>query len=277
MAAQIAGDPGVPITRNTGSRLAAARRPPWLLSGLVRCGVCDGPIAVTTSGGRLGCANRHDRGTCSNPRTVPHERLLPRVFAGLKERLLAPELVAQFVRDVTEEIVAANRERIAQQSRMAGEHAKHKRQLHSLLELMKDGHGTSAMVKELQAIEHRLERLDADRVSTNQVELIPTPHPNLPALYRRKVEALETALLDPTAEAAATAALRTLIDAIVVYPGEKRGEYSVQLRGDLAAFLYLAEAANYKNAAPFAASGVVYGSMGTLVAGTGFEPVTFRL
>ena len=78
-------------------------------------------------------------------------------------------------------------------------------------------------------------------------------------------------------EAAATAALRTLIDAIVVYPGEKRGEYRVQLRGDLAAFLYLAEAANNKNAAPFTASGVVYGSMGTLVAGTGFEPVTFRL
>jgi hypothetical protein len=76
---------------NTGGRLAAARRPTWLLSGLVRCGLCGGSMGVTTSGGRLGCANRHERGTCSNKRTVLRDRLLPRVFDGLKQRLLAPE------------------------------------------------------------------------------------------------------------------------------------------------------------------------------------------
>ena len=54
---------------------------------------------------------------------------------------------------------------------------------------------------------------------------------------------METALSEPAAAAAAAAAaeaLRGLIDAVVVYPGEKRGEVSVELRGDLAAFLYLA-------------------------------------
>ncbi len=29
---------------NIGARLASARRPPWLLSGLVRCGLCGGPM-----------------------------------------------------------------------------------------------------------------------------------------------------------------------------------------------------------------------------------------
>ena len=57
-------------------------------------------------------------------------------------------------------------------------------------------------------------------------------HRNLPELYRRKVEALEEALRDPATAMAATEALRGLIDAILVYPGEKRGEVSVQLRGD---------------------------------------------
>jgi site-specific DNA recombinase len=40
-----------------GRRLASARRPPWLLSGLVRCGVCQGPMGVVSGDGRLGCSN----------------------------------------------------------------------------------------------------------------------------------------------------------------------------------------------------------------------------
>ena len=36
-------------------------------------------------------------------------------------------------------------------------------------------------------------------------------------------------------------ALRSLIDAIVVHPGDRRGEVSLELRGDLAAFLHLAD------------------------------------
>ena len=39
---------------------------------------------------------------------------------------------------------------------------------------------------------------------------------------------------------AATEALRALIDAILVFPGDRRGEMTVSLRGDLAAFLHAA-------------------------------------
>ena len=61
-------------------------------------------------------------------------------------------------------------------------------------------------------------------------------HPNLPGLYRRKVETLEIALADPATAAAAAEALRGLIDASLVFPGERRGEVMVQLRGDLEQF-----------------------------------------
>jgi len=46
-------------------------------------------------------------------------------------------------------------------------------------------------------------------------------------------------LHDPVVSAAAVEALRSLIDAIVVHPGERRGEVRVELRGDLMAFLHL--------------------------------------
>ena len=79
-------------------RLARARRPAWLLAGLVRCGVCDGPMTVIGADGRLGCANRRERGTCTNPRSVLRDRLTARVLEGLKNRLLTPDLVEAFVR-----------------------------------------------------------------------------------------------------------------------------------------------------------------------------------
>jgi hypothetical protein len=110
-------------------------------------------------------------------------------------------------------------------------------------------------------------------------------HPNLPELYRRKVETLEAALQDPAAAVAAMEALRGMIDAIEVLPGNRRGEITVQLRGDLAAFLYLGEPGgagrqNGKSAILRVGNGrsdMCGEVMGTLDAGTGFEPVTFRL
>ena len=84
---------------------------------------------------------------------------------------------------------------------------------------------------------------------TGEPEAVPVLHPNLPALYRRRVEALEEALTDPQTAGPATEALRALVNAILVVPGERRGEVSVTLRGDLAAFLHADEAERARGAA----------------------------
>ena len=271
---------------NRGARLAAARRPPWLLSGLVRCGLCQGPLTVMGSGGRLGCANHVERGTCENKRSVLRDRLVARVMVGLKQRLLAPELVEQFVRDYVTEVNAANRERGARQAGLQAEANKLARQLRTLLDLIKDGHGGPAMVKELNEVDRRQGIIAAEIAAAGMPEPVPALHPNLPELYRRRVEVLEAALRDPATAAAAAEALRGLIEAIEVFPGAKRGEISVVLRGDLAAFLHLGTAGgdshtrNAEKAVSLMGNGRSGRSgevMGTLDAGTGFEPVTFRL
>ena len=56
------------------------------------------------------------------------------------------------------------------------------------------------------------------------------------------MEALEEALHEPEMLIGVVEVLRLLIDAIQVFPGERLGEVHVSLRGDLAAFLHLAEA-----------------------------------
>ena len=74
--------------------------------------------------------------------------------------------------------------------------------------------------------------------------------------------------------------LRGLIDAIQIHPGERRGELAVRLRGDLAAFLRSSDEEGRpatKVGLRRVGNGCSGGVMGSLDAGTGFEPVTFRL
>jgi site-specific DNA recombinase len=226
------------VPSSTGTRLGRARRPAWPLAGLVKCGVCDGPLTVMGKD-RLGCANHHARSICSNNRTILRHRLQAKIFAGLKQRLLAPDLVARFVETYVQEVNAANQERGARRAKLQVEQARLSRQIKTVLNTIKDIGGSRSLVEELRALEGRQDDIAADLAREAQPEQLIELHPNLPDLYRRRVEALEAALQEPEGAAAAAQALRSLIDAVMFYPESGRGQYRLELRGDLAAFLYL--------------------------------------
>jgi DNA invertase Pin-like site-specific DNA recombinase len=228
--------------RNRGAGLAAARRPKWPLSGLIKCGVCKGPMSVMGAGGRLGCSNYVERRSCSNNRTVLRDRLQARVLTGLKERLLTPELVEEFTRSYVDEINAANRERGSDKARLEGQRAKLNRQVRYFLDLIKEGLGSAALVHELREVERQREDVERRIAEAGTPEAVPVLHPNLPEVYRRRVEGLEEALGQPEMLTGVAEVLRLLINAVEVFPGERRGEVEVSLRGDLAAFLHMAEA-----------------------------------
>jgi site-specific DNA recombinase len=281
-----AEDEGAGTGSTRGARLAAVRRPLWLLSGLVRCGLCGGTMTVVGEHGRLGCANHRERDTCTNRRTVLRDRILTRVLTGLKLRLLAPELVAKFVAEYIAQVNLANRNSTSQRSLLRADLARVERQIKTMVQTIADTGGSRTLVEELRSLEQRQDGLRAEIVAAGTPEPLPALHPNLAHVYRQKVERLEQALHNPAVSAAAVEALRSLIDAIVVYPGERRGEVSLELRGDLAAFLHLADddpvasimpPADAKTAATRAGNGGSGGMMGSLVAGAGFEPAAFRL
>ena len=93
-------------------------------------------------------------------------------------------------------------------------------------------------------------------------------HPNLAEVYKRKISNLKDALQkEGTARQQAMATVRTLVDRIVLYPGEKRGKMEIEIQGELAAILRFANG----DPAP------LHKSMLKMVAGVGFEPTTFRL
>ena len=106
------------------------------------------------------------------------------------------------------------------------------------------------------------------RIRTRAAHRAPS---QLPELYRRRVETLEEALRDPEGASAAARALRSLIDAVVFYPEEGRGKYRLELRGDLAAFLYLTDADTQKVRA-ISGTGLVCSDVKVIVGCGGTQP-----
>jgi site-specific DNA recombinase len=95
-----------PLPRNNDganrNHLNEAHRPRFLLSGLLRCGCCHGPYAIIGRD-RYACSTRRQKGTCDNSLTITRQKIEARVLGGLKERLLAPDLVAVFVQAFRDE------------------------------------------------------------------------------------------------------------------------------------------------------------------------------
>ena len=95
---------------HNANRLTGARRPRSLLSGLIFCGCCGGPFSLRGAD-RFACSAHVSNGSCSNSRTIPRNELERRVLAGLKDRMMAPEVAAEAMRAYAEEMNRLNRER----------------------------------------------------------------------------------------------------------------------------------------------------------------------
>ena len=66
-------------------------------------------------------------------------------------------------------------------------------------------------------------------------------HPNVAETYKRKIANLSDALqADPIVRDEASAALRGLVEKIVAHPAQKRGQFDLELHGQLAQAMNLA-------------------------------------
>ena len=104
-------------------------------------------------------------------------------------------------------------------------------------------------------------------------------HPTSTPTSRKFIVAgarLAEALNHPAERDEAADAIRELIECVTLTPGPKRGQVNATLRGEFGAILEWIEwreRAENQNTPGAFASGVSV----SVVAGTGFEPVTFRL
>jgi hypothetical protein len=97
------------VANARATRFWERRRSRHLLSGLLYCQECGSRYA---SIGRdyLACSAARGSGTCSNRQSIRRVALEGLIINGLRQRLMAPELVEEFVRAVQKEINLQRRE-----------------------------------------------------------------------------------------------------------------------------------------------------------------------
>jgi site-specific DNA recombinase len=255
--------------KSPGPGLHATHHVRFLLSGLLQCGVCGGGYTIVGRD-RYGCATRRQKGMCQNSRTVTRQEIESRVLSGLKGRLLAPELVEEFVREFNAELERHRRASRGQSVARARKVTEVDRKIGAILKAVEDGMYHSAL-------KDRMAQLEAERASLAQQTADPIEdvtllvHPNVPELYRRKVTQLEELLERGEDRDEARELIRSMIDRVVLSPRASGGLEAV-LHGELGAILAICAAAAGK---PPTATDPA--SQLSVVAGTGFEPVTFRL
>ena len=102
------------VTRNTRPDVNADKpfwektRPKYLLSGLLKCGVCTGNY-TKISQNLFGCATARNKGTCDNRINIRTDAVEAVILTGLKDHLMDPDLFKAFA---TEFIAEANRIRM---------------------------------------------------------------------------------------------------------------------------------------------------------------------
>ena len=177
---------------------------------------------------RCGCAR-------SSPVTIRRNVPEETVLRGLKDNLLQPELIHEFVTAYQQEFNRLRREQANEQAQTRIELSKVERQIRNIVEAVKAGLFAPTMKDELTTLEERKARLP--KSTRDQTEDPPMLHPGLADVYRRKIEKLTEALKNEELRAAAAEILRSTIQMIRLVPEE--GELAIELVGELAGILAL--------------------------------------
>jgi hypothetical protein len=243
------------------------QRPRYLLSGLMKCGCC-GANYTKYGANRFACAASRDRGTCTNKLTIRGDELEAAILAGLQVRLMEPARFEQFAEAFVAE---TNRQRMALSAAKAGTQAaltRVERQIKRLVDAIVDGADALPLNTKLKELDAEKNRLAAEPQEAPDEK--PLLHPALAITYRDRVANLALALYDEQDGRQAFERLRSVIEEVRLTP--VNGELAIELRGDLAEILKIG-ALGHQGADTAGKSSLQI----KVVAGRGFEPLTFRL
>jgi hypothetical protein len=191
---------------------------------------------------RYGCATHRSKGTCENTRTILRQRIEHRVLSGLKERMLAPDLVAEFIRAFAKEMAVAHQQAVASRSELDVQLADVERRLQGVLRAVETGAWSETLRRRLRELETHKAALHQQRESMGKPAPAIRLHPNAADIYRAKVADLEASLNAPEIRAEASDALRALIERVVLTPDADAPDgLRAELYGDLAEIMHLGE------------------------------------
>jgi hypothetical protein len=200
----------------TAPKTERARRPRYLLSGLLQCGCCGSGYSMI-SDSRYGCSAARNSGTCKNRKTIERSDVEVRVLAGLKHNLLHPDMIREFIAEFQREV---QEQRLSALSARAGAEqdlGKVTKEIDNIITAIAQGMFHPSMKARMDTLEANKARLAAQLADMPEPEPVML-HPGLADIYARTISDLVTALnADGTREEAADI-LRGLIEKIVLTP-----------------------------------------------------------
>ncbi len=249
----------------------AKQRPRYLLTGKVVCGVCGSNYSKNGKY-RSAChaATKKGASACTNRLTVRIDELEEQVLAALRDDMMQPDVVEAFVAEYVTERNRLSKQRDASRDERQAELRNVTAGVERLKAAILKGVDASLVADELNRLGRRKADLEAEMAASADDVPPALLHPRLAQIYRGKIERLLDAFEVEGNRSEAQEIIRSLIDAVVVTPVD--GVLEAEVKGDLATMLVLAaETKKAPNAGAFEAEQI------KMVAGTGFEPVTFRL
>jgi hypothetical protein len=161
------------------------------------------PPYTITGKDRYACATRRSKGTCSNALVINRQHLETRILGGLKERLMAPELVKAFFDEFNAEI-----RRSAQNSESDRIGLKHSlsdidRKIAGIMKAIKDGNYNPTLTKRLNALETDKLKAEADVAN-------PQRRPSSASKGRRSRRVRSTRRLERSRRCSAGSAIRAI-------------------------------------------------------------------
>ena len=216
------------------------RRPKRLLSGVGRCGVCGGNWIVYSKS-KWGCADWKARGGCTNTRSISMVEYERRVLGQLQAILLDTDATQLFVQRYNASLQRRLAEAATLRAPLERKLEQARTKVSRLIDALADGGS------EFPEIRDRLRTAKADLADAErQLAGLTTANPiqapsDLGERYRAFVAELDAALAtDGPAREKAAAAIRSLIDVIVLTPKVEGRGVDIEVKGRMAEIINLA-------------------------------------
>ncbi len=268
---------------NTAEGLQSMKRPSHLLSGLLKCGCCGGGYSKVNQE-RYGCSSARNQGetVCSNKKTIKAELLETAVLYALQTHLMRNELIDVFCEEYTKHFNKLKNAQGASIKEHQRKLTKLMKERENLIQALKDGISADMVKDDLERIAAQTEELENKIQNSRNIDEKPFLHPAMAQRYKTEIARLIQALKTNEGYAEAKEHVRALIEKIELTPAEGQKNLSVDLYGDLAGILRLAENQHRNDTSKQLTeqygqklSPSVNGLL--MVAGAGFEPTTFGL